>query len=185
MTAVTAALKTQFSSTEHRRYGTGVNMNRIGFIGLNAFSESIITAIYRSLPETQVFLYPSGCSHVQKMAKDYPCRTLDDCESVANEAEIVFLSMPVCQMEASSDWKKPRNVYVMASLVPDLSLQQLRLNFHYETCIRVAIINCEENTKPIAILTGSSQHLQRFFEQAGFYVMSAEEHQFNFIIQSL
>ncbi|WP_105635271.1 hypothetical protein [Cronobacter dublinensis] len=155
-------------------------MKRIGFLGLNKLSESIVKAIYRTVPETQVFLYPSDCSNVQKLAKAYPCWTLNDCQSVSEESEIIIFSTPLCDLKAFSEKLKFCNVRTLVSLSPEVSIKQLRLLFPYSDCVRMAIISREENDSPIAVLTGNNPEVERFLCQIEFGYIIKDENDINF-----
>ncbi|MER5029633.1 hypothetical protein [Pantoea anthophila] len=110
-------------------------MRRIGFIGLNALSESIIMAIFRAMPEMQVFLYPSDCSRVQKLTTAYPCWTLDDCKSLSEETEIIILSPSHCNLNSISQSLHLRSVHTVVSLIPEISVQQLRILFRHPDAV--------------------------------------------------
>lgn len=156
-------------------------MCRIGFIGLNELSESIIMAIFRAMPETQVFLYPSDCRHVQKLATAYPCWTLDDCQSLSEEAEIIILSPSRYNLNSLSQSLHLRSVHTVVSLIPDISVQQLRLFFRHPDCVRMLMITQSEKNKTMVVLTEHNYYLEHFFGQAGFLPVAISEKQFNFI----
>ncbi|WP_312631093.1 hypothetical protein [Pantoea piersonii] len=158
-------------------------MRRIGFIGLNALSESIIMAIFRAMPEMQVFLYPFGCSRVQKLATAYPCWTLDDCQSLSEEIEIIILSPSHCNLNSISQSLHLRSVHTVVSLIPDISVQQLRFFFRHPDCIRMSMITHSEKNKPIVALTEHNHHLEHFLWQTGFLPVATSENQFNFILR--
>ncbi|RRZ89342.1 hypothetical protein [Erwinia sp. 198] len=157
-------------------------MSRTGFIGLNGLSESIITAIFRTVPEMQVFLYPFDCDRVQKLATAYPCWTLDDCQSVSDESEIIILSTPLIDLDSIAKSMKLRNTHTVVSLIPDASVQQLRLFFPHADCVRMTMISHGKNIKPMMILTGNNQKLEHFLCQAEFLFTAISENQFNLIL---
>jgi len=158
-------------------------MRRIGFIGLNALSESIIMAIFRTMPEMQVFLYPSGCSRVQKLATAFPCWTLDDCQSLSEETEIIILSPSHCNLNSISQSLRLRSVHTVISLIPEISVQQLRFLFRHPDCVRMAMLIQAINNKPIVALTDHDHRLEHFLRQTGFLTVTTNETEFNFMLR--
>ena len=158
-------------------------MNRLGFIGIDELSEGIIMAICRTAPEMQVFLYPSVCSHVQKLARVYPCWTLDDCLAVSEESEIIFLSKTLTDLVDVSKSLNLNSMHTVVSLNPALSVQQLRFVFPHSDCVRMTMINHEDGNKPVAVFTDNNQRLEHFLCKAGLPFIALSENQFNFIIR--
>lgn len=135
-------------------------MNRIGFLGLNEISESIVKEIYRNAPDTQVFIYPANCSRVQKLATEYPCWTLDDSQSVIEEAEIVILSEFHSELNIIYESLKLHSMHTLVSLVLDISINDLRVFFRHSDCVRMQIVNHEDNLKFIVIITDTNKKFQ-------------------------
>ncbi|MDH2067142.1 NADP oxidoreductase [Pantoea sp. GD03673] len=158
-------------------------MRRIGFIGLNALSESIVMAIFRAMPETQVFLYPSDCSRVQKLATAYPCWTLDDSQSVSDEAEIIILSPCRYDLSLISQSLYLRSVHTLVSLIPEISVQQLRILFRHPDCVRMAMLIQAENINPVVVLTDHAHHLEHLLWQTGLLTVTTSESQFDFMLR--
>lgn len=148
-------------------------MSRLGFLGLNEMSESMIRAIYRTVTEVQIFLYPSDSSHIQKLARVYPCWTLNDCQSVSDESEIIFISLTLIDLTDVSKSLNLHSTHTVVSLNPDISVQQLRLFFPRKDCIRM-IIEQEENSKPVVVISGRSKRLEHLLYEAGFLYRTSE-----------
>lgn len=157
-------------------------MNRIGFIGLDELSEGIIRAIFSTVTEMQVFLYPSDCSHVQKVARVYPCWTLDDCKSVSEESELVFLSTACNNLTQISENLHFNDNHTVVSLNPNLSVQQLRLLFPRSDCVRMTMIALEDSSKTVTVFTDNNQQLQQFLCEAGLQFIAVSENHFNLIL---
>lgn len=157
-------------------------MSRVGFIGLDVMSEGIIMAIYSTVTDTQVFLYPSDCSLVQKVARVYPCWTLDDFQSVSEEAEIIFLSTAFNDLTQVSQSLNLHGIHTVVSLNLSLSVQQLRLLFPRSNCVRMTMIALEDSSKTVTIFTDNNQRLQQFLCKAGLPFIAVSENQFNFIL---
>lgn len=158
-------------------------MCRIGFIGLNSLSESIIMAIFRAMPETQVFLYPSDCSRVQKLATAFSCWSLDDYQSVSEEAEIIILSPCRCDLSLIFQSLHLTSFHTVISLIPEISVQHLRLFLRHPDCVRMAMMTQVENIKPRLVLTDHKHHLDDFLWRAGFLTVTTSEVQLDFMLQ--
>lgn len=157
-------------------------MSRVGFIGLDELSEGLIMAIYSALTETQVFLYPSDCSHVQKLARVYPCWTLNDFQSVSEESDIIFLSTAFNNLTQVSESLNLHSIHTVVSLNPNLSIQQLRLLFPRSDCVRMTMIALEDSSKTVTVFTDNNQQLQQFLCEAGLPFIAVSENHFNFIL---
>lgn len=157
-------------------------MSRVGFIGLDEMSEGIIMAIFSTVTDTQVFLYPSSCSLVQKVARVYPCWTLDDFQSVSEESEIIFLSTAFNDLTHVSQSLNLHGIHTVVSLNPNLSVQQLRLLFPRSNCVRMTTIALEDSSKTVTVYTDNNQRLQQFLCKAGLPFIAVSENQFNIIL---
>lgn len=134
------------------------------------------------MPETQVFLYPSDCSHVQNLATAYPCWILDDCQSVSDEAEVIILSPCRYDLSLISQSLCLRSVHTLVSLIPEISVQQLRILFRHPDCVRMAMLIQAENINPVAVLTDHAHHLEHFLWQSGLLTVTTRESQFDFML---
>lgn len=157
-------------------------MSRVGFIGLDELSEGIIRAIFSTVTETQVFLNPSDCSHVQKVARVYPCWTLDDFHSVSEESEIIFLSTAFNNLTQVSESLNLLSIHTVVSLNPNLSVQQLRLLFPRSDCVRMTMIALGDSSKTVTVFTDNNQRLQQFLCEAGLPFIAVSENHFNLIL---
>lgn len=53
-------------------------MKRIGVLGVDALSEKLIAGFFQAETGAQVFLSPANSERAQRLARKFPCWTLDN-----------------------------------------------------------------------------------------------------------
>ncbi|MDS7878147.1 hypothetical protein [Klebsiella pasteurii] len=57
-------------------------MKRIGVLGVDALSEKLIAGFFQAETGAQVFLSPANSERAQRLAREFPCWTLDNHQAV-------------------------------------------------------------------------------------------------------
>ncbi len=68
-------------------------MKRIGILGVDAVNEELIRGLFQAAPGALVFLWPGNSERAQKLAREFPCWTMDNQQSVIDEADIIIISV--------------------------------------------------------------------------------------------
>ncbi|CAI0788547.1 TPA: NAD(P)-binding domain-containing protein [Serratia fonticola] len=68
-------------------------MKRIGILGVDAVNEELIRGLFQAAPDALVFLWPGNSERAQKLAREFPCWTMDNQQSVIDEADIIIISV--------------------------------------------------------------------------------------------
>lgn len=53
-------------------------MKRIGILGDDMLTEKLVSGLFQAVPDAQVFLSPGNSERAQRLAREYPCWTLDN-----------------------------------------------------------------------------------------------------------
>ncbi|WP_413722571.1 NAD(P)-binding domain-containing protein [Sodalis sp. RH23] len=156
-------------------------MSRIGILGVDALSEKIITALFLAVPDLQVFLSPGNGERAQRLARAFPCWTLDDHQAVTDEVEIIILSVAPHALADMAKQLKMRSTQTLISLVPDVSCQTLRILFRHSDCVRIKLAYGLDIDKPIVLLTNASEKTQRFCSLLGQACVMTTDAEFDFL----
>ncbi|MFP8579721.1 hypothetical protein ACLH17_25070 [Klebsiella pasteurii] len=62
-------------------------MKRTGVLGVDALSEKLIAGFFQAETGAQVFLSPANSERAQRLAREFPCWTLDNHQAVLDEAD--------------------------------------------------------------------------------------------------
>lgn len=68
-------------------------MKRIGILGVNAVTEELVRGLFQAIPDAQVFLWPGNSERAQNLAREYPCWTMGNQQSVIDEADVIIISV--------------------------------------------------------------------------------------------
>ncbi|WP_047606255.1 NAD(P)-binding domain-containing protein [Rahnella aquatilis] len=68
-------------------------MKRIGILGIDALAEKWVRGLLQAVPDAQVFLSPGNSERAQRLAREFPCWTLDNHQAVIDEVDIIIISV--------------------------------------------------------------------------------------------
>lgn len=93
-------------------------MKRIGILGVNALSEKMVRGLFQAVPDVQVFLSPGNSERAQKLAREYPCWTLDNHQAVIDEVDVIIIDVYPSDLEELANCVRLRSSQTLVWLVP-------------------------------------------------------------------
>ncbi|MCU6668227.1 NADP oxidoreductase [Enterobacteriaceae bacterium H4N4] len=156
-------------------------MGRIGFIGADAHTESLIRSLFKAVPDAQIFLSPGSSESAQRMATQYPCWTLDSHQAVVDEADIIFVVTDRKGLHEISLGSVLGSGQTLISLIPGVQLRELQQIFNHAKVVRALLVNIHDSNKPLAFMTDSDDEIQQLFSVFSKVSMQMRESDFNLV----
>lgn len=159
-------------------------MKRIGILGVDALTEKLIAGFFHAIPDAQVFLSPANSERAQRLAREFPCWTLDNHQAVIDEVDVIIISVAPDNLNELARGVQLRNSQTLISLVPGIQSRTLRVMFQHSDCIRLQLAYSDVINKFAVILTSANEDIQSLFSPFGPLLVLAEESDFDSSIGS-
>ena len=144
---------------------TGGRMKRIGVLGVDALSEKLIAGFFQAETGAQVFLSPANSERAQRLARKFPCWTLDNHQAVIDEADVIIISV---------------NPDTLNELARGVRLRDSHtLIFQPANCVRLRLAYSDGINQSAVILTAADEEIQRLFASLGPLLVAADESDFD------
>lgn len=160
-------------------------MKRIGFLGVDTLTESLVKLLFKAVPDTQIFISPGSGEPAQKLAKEYPCWTQDSHQAVVDEAGIFFINIDRHALNRLSSGIKLAPGKTLISLVPGVQIRELQEMFNHANCVRFLFVNVNDSSKAVVILTAATAQITDLFSLLGSVSVLSRESDFNMIEKNL
>ncbi len=91
-------------------------MTRIGILGVNDLTETILVELFRLDPCAHVFLSSGEHERANLLARKFPCWIQDDVQAVINEADIIIITPATSSSENTQEkleYRKSQLVFLL------------------------------------------------------------------------
>lgn len=156
-------------------------MKRIGIVEVDTRTELLVRVIFKAMPDAQVFLSIGSGETAQRLAREYPCWTLDSHQAVVDEADIIFTNTNRHALVELARCIRLRRTQTLISLAAGIQLRELQQLFNHADCVRLLLATVNESGEPTAILTTVNEEIINLFSLSGSVSMISNESDFNMI----
>lgn len=154
-------------------------MKRIGVLGVDALSEKLIAGFFQAETGAQVFLSSANSERAQRLARKFPCWTLDNHQAVIDEADVIIISVNPDTLNELARGVRLRDSHTLISLVPGIQSRTLREIFQPANCVRLRLAYSDGINQSAVILTAADEEIQRLFASLGPLLVAADESDFD------
>lgn len=156
-------------------------MKRMGILGVNTHTESLIRELFKAIPDAQIFLSPGSSESAQILAREFPCWTLDSHQALVDEVDIIFINADRNALHELSRSLTLHRSHTLISLAVGVQVSELQHMFNHSDCARLILAIVNDSNKPNVILTTVGEETERLFSLLGPVSMLSQESDFNLV----